>query len=264
MIRMGMKKLAVKLSHSQLARFLQGVNYSSALRKHDSELRQVYDMLADDLSRKTFSAVIQASKSGDYSKIHSVNVQPQYFLKDICPPQNREIYVDGGGYDGKDVLRFFTGYVPDISTCKAYIWEPDAENIAKISRTLHDFTNYEVKPFAMWSGKDELHFSGTGSQISQVSKFGQVTVQADSIDNQHLAEPVTFIKMDIEGAEPQALRGAERTIIKYRPKLAICIYHQPSHLYEIPLWIKSVVPEYRIYIRHHSDRQAETVCYAVI
>ena len=97
MIRMGMKKLAVKLSHSQLARFLQGVNYSSALRKHDSELRQVYDMLADDLSRKTFSAVIQASKSGDYSKIHSVNVQPQYFLKDICPPQNREIYVDGGG-----------------------------------------------------------------------------------------------------------------------------------------------------------------------
>ena len=154
-------------------------------------------------------------------------------------------------------------YVPYPDDCKAYIWEPDAENISRISRTLKNFTNYEIKPFAMWSRKEQLHFSGTGSQISQVSTFGKSIVQADSIDNQHLDEPVTFIKMDIEGAEPEALKGAELTIRKYKPKLAICIYHQPSHLYEIPLWIKSTVPDYRIYIRHHSNRQAETVCYAV-
>ncbi|MBQ3654033.1 MAG: FkbM family methyltransferase [Synergistaceae bacterium] len=158
-----------------------------------------------------------------------------------------------------------TSYVTDINNCKAYIWEPDEENIAKISANLQEYTShYEVKPFAMWSKREQLHFSGTGSVISQVSKFGKVIVQADSIDNQHLDEPVTFIKMDIEGAEPDALRGAERTILKYKPKLAICIYHQPSHLYEIPIWIKTRVPEYKIYIRHHSNSLTETVCYAVL
>ena len=70
--------------------------------------------------------------------------------------------------------------------------------------------------------------------------------------------------MDIEGAEIEALKGAEKTIKKYRPKLAICIYHEPDHLYRIPLIIKEMVPEYRIYIRHHSDTASETVCYAVI
>ena len=261
---MGFKNLAVKLSHTRFARFLQGINYSAGLRRHGKELRQVYDMLADDLSRETFNAVIHASKSGDYSMMRNYNVQPQYFLRDICVPEDREIYVDGGGYDGKDVLHFLTSYATAPENCKAYIWEPDAENIARITRTLQGFTNFEVKPFAMWSKREQLHFSGTGSVISQVSKFGKVTVQADSIDNQHFDEPVTFIKMDIEGAEPEALKGAERTIRKYRPKLAICIYHQPSHLYEIPLWIKSVVPEYRLYIRHHSNGLNETVCYAVM
>lgn len=73
MIRMGMKDLAVKLSHSSLARFLQGMNYSAGLRRHEGELQQVYDMLADELSRETFRAVISACKSGDYSGMHKDN-----------------------------------------------------------------------------------------------------------------------------------------------------------------------------------------------
>ena len=162
-------------------------------------------------------------------------------------------------------MYFLQNYVTDINNCKAYIWEPDEKNIARISQKLKDYPDhYEVKPFAMWSKREQLHFSGTGSVISQVSKFGKAIVQADSIDNQHLHEPVTFIKMDIEGAEPDALMGAEQTILKYKPKLAICIYHQPAHLYEIPMWIKSRVPEYNIYIRHHSNALNETVCYAVL
>ncbi len=70
---------------------------------------------------------------------------------------------------------------------------------------------------------------------------------------------ITFIKMDIEGAEIEALKGAEQTIQTQKPKLAICIYHRDSHLYEIPLMIKKMVPEYRFWIRHHSDTASETV-----
>ena len=92
-----MKDLAARLSHTGFARFLQGMNYSAGLLRHERELQQVYDMLADELSRETFRVVISTCKSGDYSGMHKYNVQPQYFLKDICVPLSREIYVDGGG-----------------------------------------------------------------------------------------------------------------------------------------------------------------------
>ncbi|MCM1303087.1 MAG: FkbM family methyltransferase [Lachnospiraceae bacterium] len=70
--------------------------------------------------------------------------------------------------------------------------------------------------------------------------------------------------MDIEGAEMEALTGACKTIQKNRPKLAICIYHKYEDLYRIPMYVKSLVPEYRIYIRHYSDTPSETVMYAII
>ena len=83
--------------------------------------------------------------------------------------------------------------------------------------------------------------------------------------SEHLRdEPVSFIKMDIEGAEIAALKGAAELIRRRRPDLAICTYHSISDLYEVPLYIHSLVPEYRLYLRHHTPVHYETVCYAVI
>ena len=70
---MGMKDLAARLSHTGFARFLQGMNYSAGLLRHERELQQVYDMLADELSRETFRVVISTCKSGDYSGMHKYN-----------------------------------------------------------------------------------------------------------------------------------------------------------------------------------------------
>ena len=74
---------------------------------------------------------------------------------------------------------------------------------------------------------------------------------------------VTFIKMDIEGAEPLALRGAEEIIRTQTPKLAICTYHRAEHLWEIPAMIRQMNPAYQIYFRHHDKDEMETVCYAI-
>lgn len=78
-----------------------------------------------------------------------------------------------------------------------------------------------------------------------------------------IEELVTLIKMDIEGAEQEALLGAKRIISEYQPKLAICIYHRIEDLWEIPLLIKELNPEYHLYIRNYEDRLDEIVCYAV-
>ena len=77
-------------------------------------------------------------------------------------------------------------------------------------------------------------------------------------------DKVTFIKMDVEGAELESLKGAEKTIRRDKPKLAICIYHKPEDMWTIPLYIKELVPEYKLYIRHHSSGVCETVLYAVM
>lgn len=69
--------------------------------------------------------------------------------------------------------------------------------------------------------------------------------------------------MDIEGAELQGLKGAKNIIVKNRPKLAICIYHKPEDILEIPLYLQSIVPDYKFYIRYYSNHDIETVLYAV-
>ncbi|WP_050782855.1 FkbM family methyltransferase [Selenomonas sp. oral taxon 137] len=97
-------------------------------------------------------------------------------------------------------------------------------------------------------------FAEDGSERAEFRPLDEVLGEA----------PVTLVKMDIEGAEPLALRGAERIIREHAPKLAICTYHRAEHLWEIPALIREMNPAYRFYFRHHDTDETETVCYAII
>lgn len=102
--------------------------------------------------------------------------------------------------------------------------------------------------------------AGHGSHIGD----GDVVAEIARIDDEVQDEKVTFIKMDIEGAELDALKGAKDTILRDKPKLAICIYHKKSDLYELPGYILSLVPEYKLCVRHYTSISWETVLYAWI
>ena len=73
----------------------------------------------------------------------------------------------------------------------------------------------------------------------------------------------TFIKFDIEGSETEAILGMKKIMRDFKPKLAICVYHKPSDLWKIPLLIKKINPRYKIFIRHYTQTQHDTVCYAI-
>lgn len=103
-----------------------------------------------------------------------------------------------------------------------------------------------------------------GDSGSKIDESGDSIIQMDSIDNICENEKVTYIKMDIEGSELEALRGARKVICRDKPRLGICIYHKPEDLLEIPMFIKKMVPEYKLYIRHHSPHYNETVIYAKV
>jgi hypothetical protein len=75
-----------------------------------------------------------------------------------------------------------------------------------------------------------------------------------------------FIKMDIEGSEPEALKGSANTITARKPKLAICLYHRIEDFWEIPLYLHDLVPWYKLFVRHHTSifDLTETVLYAMV
>lgn len=120
---------------------------------------------------------------------------------------------------------------------------------------------YELIPKGLWSETKELKLkmSGTGSVISQ---DGELVIQVSSID-ECIDKPVTYIKMDIEGAEYQALLGARKTIAERKPKLAICTYHKPEDMWEIPGLLLEINPKYQFFLRHYSFADNETVLYAL-
>lgn len=69
--------------------------------------------------------------------------------------------------------------------------------------------------------------------------------------------------MDVEGAELETLKGAKNIICRDKPKLAVCIYHKPEDMTDLPIYIKSLVPEYKLYVRHYSEEKYETILYAI-
>jgi hypothetical protein len=125
---------------------------------------------------------------------------------------------------------------------------------------LNNFTLFET---GLWSADDTLNFTSTSAGDSRINAEGTAIIQGVSLDKVLKGEKATFIKMDIEGSELEALKGAQNTIRMYKPMLAVCVYHKPEDILELPLYIKELVPEYRLYFRHYSMSHCETVLYAV-
>lgn len=179
----------------------------------------------------------------------------QYF--DIFKPCDKEVLVDAGAYNGDSINDFLT-WVGE-KEYKVYAIEPLEDMCEEISNK--NIPNVEVINCAAWNRKEELFF-GTNARGSGVEDHGN-TLWGGMIDEIVGDDKVSFIKMDIEGAELKALEGAKETIKKYSPKLAICIYHKFEDIYEIGNYVLGLNPNYKLYIRHYTTCKWETVLYAV-
>lgn len=113
--------------------------------------------------------------------------------------------------------------------------------------------------------EESLYFreGGAAACVTDNKKDASYRILATNIDAVAECNNATWIKMDIEGAELDALQGACETIKRNHPKLTICIYHSEADMLRIIEYIYDLVPEYKIYIRHHSRSEVETVLYAV-
>lgn len=199
------------------------------------------------------------------SVIHQLTEGGIYFdLEELRPVREKEVLVDVGCFDGATTKQFFAwcggkGY--------AYCMEPDARNIALIRKNLGDNRNVEILDKAVWSKTTVLSINAKGNCATSVAGSdrygGWQRIEAVALDDILADRKATFIKMDIEGAEVEALHGAVRTISEQKPRLAISIYHKPEDIWTIPKTILDYCTDYKFYLRHYSFSDYDTVLYAV-
>lgn len=223
----------------------------------ENNIDKLKTILADQESITIVEKILQKRKALDidYSEI---NEPHQYFVKGIIQRNPHAIFVDGGAFLGETVGEFIEFQNGEFD--KVYSFEMDIANYKKIDFNKYD-KRVEFLNYGLWSEETECRYDSE-STSSSLGESGKLLAKCISIDKVCLNDKVTFIKMDIEGAEEEALRGAYKTITENKPQLAICVYHKPNDIYEIPFLLKEWVQEYKFYIRHHSDNFTETVLYA--
>lgn len=229
--------------------------------ENSEKLQKTYDMLEDEKSKKCLSAFINQKISLKSGYLKDIAIYPQYFSDEVMPLSNNEVFVDCGAYDGDTALAFISELESrGINNYKKIISiEPDPMNFEKLKN--RGLSNHQCLNIATSDKKDQLSFCMSNTS-SYVCNDGEIIVNADKLDDV-LDDDVTLIKMDIEGAELASLKGCKKTIVKNRPKLAICIYHKKEDLWEIPQYISSIIKDYKFYIRHHSNYPIELVFYAI-
>lgn len=186
----------------------------------------------------------------------------QYFDLEYLDIQDGEQFVDCGALDGETSLNLLDRFGEHIS--KVWMFEPDKKNIRKVIENFKDRkVDYEIIEKGVWSSSTTLRFSSLGNGGACIDENGEDSIETVTIDEALGGTAPTFIKMDVEGAELEALKGAEKSIRNYHPKLAISIYHKPEDIDEIPRLLLQYYPEYKFYLRHYSLMNSETILYAL-
>ncbi len=232
---------------------------------HAEELTEVYDMLSDEQSRKVFRDVIAFKCSGKPHYLDRCYTgMDEVYEKLICPQQS-DVYVDLGAYNGDTVTDFLSN---TGGMCRRVVaLEPDAKNYKKLLGQIERLKNaagntiFEPVQAGAHSASGTLRFSGTTGRSGMLTRTGDVLVPVCAVDELLRGERADVIKLDVEGAEREALFGCEQTIRRYHPRLMVSAYHRNEDLFALPLQIMQMYPHYRLYLRHHRYIPAWETCY---
>ncbi|MDR3352196.1 MAG: FkbM family methyltransferase [Zoogloeaceae bacterium] len=225
------------------------------------ELSRLDMLLADEKSRQCLVDYVRANCQEE--PVQNYSTTDRYCPADLPAWPQPLRMIDGGAFIGDTLSDFmFQGCNFDAVA----VFEPDPENFKRLVLNTASCENIIRFPCALWNQTKALHFNANstfGSHIcgGDTPNTSTIFVQCVSLDDILPTFAPNLIKMDIEGAEPGALMGAKNMITRYRPHLAICLYHHVDHLWRIPLMIHEWNLGYRMYIRQH-DPLLDLVLYA--
>lgn len=214
---------------------------------------QIYMQLLDMGMKKENIYKMMSWKSGS-----------EYFEEFFMPEKEdgKGVYVDAGTFDGGNIIE----YSEWCNHCynKIYAFEPNKGNLELCKKNLaeNSIDRVEFFQYGLWSERKKLRFTEK-YDASIIGNNGECEIEVISIDEVLNGDPVSFIKMDIEGSELEALKGAYKTIQRHKPQMAICIYHKPEDIINIPIYIKELLPDCKFYLRHKNHYFFDTILYVI-
>jgi FkbM family methyltransferase len=235
-------------------------------KEHKNRILAGLELFADDESREIYTRFLQTHMQRKPIPIPARPRQEQYFPKDIKLTQGYSRFINCGAYDGDTVrlLHKVNGKVDELICFEAenllfkklvdYLWTHQSDISSKIV----------AMPCAVYNKDVLMPFANCGGLGSRISENADGMVQCVTLDHVLPGYTPTFICMDVEGVEPEVLDGANKLIRESRPDLAICVYHVPNHLWDIPLYLDGLELNYSFYLRNYTTFTYETVCYATI
>lgn len=191
---------------------------------------------------------------------------PPYF--DVFSASRKETFIDCGAFDG-DTIWDFAGWSLG-NYRKIFAFEADKNNYEKCKINVSKLQDVSLYNLGVWDCEQTLSFHENGNFSSNIPENQQksatdntIKIKTCALDEILKGEEISFIKMDIEGAELKALQGAAKIISEQKPKLAICVYHKPEDMWEIPDLLLELNPNYFFKLRHYRPSPYDTVLYAL-
>jgi len=234
------------------------------LASNKQKYLNLYNILEDENSKIVLDNLVNFRLTFDFS-VFSRIIAPdacigQYFKENFLKFGENDIFVDGGGFDGDTTLKFIDKVNNKYK--KILFFEPDEDSFLKAQENLKKYKNIEFIKKGLYSKSAVFRFNSSGSLGSTIDQDGNTQIEVTSID-EVLDKKADYIKMDIEGVELEALKGAKKQLVQ-GVQLAISLYHKNVDIWEIPEYIKQINPDYKFYLRHYTNAIFETVLYAVV
>lgn len=224
---------------------------AATLKRRSYDFLWLYKRLGDYLSKRTLCAILLNWAILDREELKAVkSIFPDYFEPDIFPSNEGDVFVDVGAFVGDSVLSYISTYGDSYKHIYAYeISKDSCEHFRENTKDCH---SVEIRRKGVGSERGIMYI--TENEYYSANKLmdnnGEECIEIVALD-EDIDEKITFIKMDIEGAEQSALAGCRKIIENNRPKLAICTYHGYEDIWKIPLLIYEMNPEYTFYMRHN-------------
>jgi FkbM family methyltransferase len=236
---------------------------------HLEGFEHAYDFFNDSTSRQIVLNRMRMHLTG--TSLVKTSSAPIYFEPGVINLYQDEIFIDGGCFKGETAEEFIKQIeIRGIGEYShIYSFEPDIDTREIAIENLKHYMNIDVIAKGLWSSETELKFFSDGGRGGSSFVLGQtsVSVPVTSLDKffegKQEHELPTFIKMDIEGAEKEAIIGAKNIIKQNHPKLAICVYHKPEDIYQLPQLIYEIDSSYKFTLQQYEDGVYDTVLYAV-
>lgn len=267
---LGHKKIKLPTNNSDYWRSLSHID--SIANKEDfveKEFSENWKLYRFNLNQIDLPFDLYYTSGGVY--IEFILKQYEYHSDDFTiKVQKGDVVIDAGGCWG-DTALYFANEVG--SSGKIYSFEFMPNNLAIMERNLSlnpklNNTIVIIKS-PLWDKSDiNVYYTdnGPGSSVVIDKEDGStgkaITISIDDFVVRNDIEKVDFIKMDIENAEIFALKGAEKTIKRFKPKLAIALYHKVDDFYDIPNFINSLNLGYKFYLGHYTIHAEETILFA--